>query len=105
MRRTLESHRVPDEKIEVVELLTSELVTNAIVHACSAPDIEVAASETRVQVAVTDGTPDAPRVQPEDGTALQGRGLRLVDRLAALWGTEHLPGGRKRIWFEVRLDR
>jgi anti-sigma regulatory factor (Ser/Thr protein kinase) len=91
--------------IEVVELLTSEVVTNAIVHADSAPDIELAVSDHQVRVTVEDQSVESPRLQPVDQSGLRGRGLRLVERLAALCGTDRLPDGRKKVWFEVERDR
>ena len=87
--------------MDVVELLTSEVVTNAILHARSAPSLELFVSDQQVRVAVEDNSADQPHLAPLDATAPKGRGLRLVDEFAAFWGTNPLPGGRKRVWFEV----
>jgi anti-sigma regulatory factor (Ser/Thr protein kinase) len=80
-------------------------VTNAIVHADSAPDIELAVSDGEVRVTVADDSGESPQLQPVDQTRLRGRGLCLVEQLAALWGTDRLPDGRKKVWFEVKVYR
>ncbi|HTF12540.1 MAG TPA: SpoIIE family protein phosphatase, partial [Asanoa sp.] len=95
-------------------LLTTELSTNAVVHAGTELDIEVAADGVGLTVTVTDfaGGPietvlARPRPDTSDLSDLseiseRGRGLLLVDHFAARWGTIH-EGARKGVWF--RLDR
>jgi anti-sigma regulatory factor (Ser/Thr protein kinase) len=86
----------------VAELLTSELVTNAIVHAHSECRLSVDVDPTRVRVEVRDSSPVLPPPpKPPDPEATSGRGLVLVDTLATRWGTERARGG-KRVWFELR---
>jgi anti-sigma regulatory factor (Ser/Thr protein kinase) len=96
---------VPDDAGDVVVLLTSELVTNAILH--GAPPVELVAfplgdgAGGGVRVEVHDhaaGRVEQPRRTRDD--ALRGRGLRLVAALASRWGTDQLRGG-KSVWFEV----
>jgi anti-sigma regulatory factor (Ser/Thr protein kinase) len=83
------------------ELLTSELVTNAVLHARSDIVVSVAVADGSAEIGVTDesAVPPAPRTAAE--SAESGRGLRLVDRLAVDWGVAHLGAG-KQVWF--RLD-
>lgn len=99
--------------VDAAELLTSELVTNAVIHARTELELEIEANADGVSVAVTDFQPPSPSVaeltaargypQTEDGhPAETGRGLLLVSLLASSWGTIHSGAGR-RIW--VRLDR
>jgi sigma-B regulation protein RsbU (phosphoserine phosphatase) len=95
-------------------LLTTELSTNAVVHAGTELDIEVAADGVGLTVTVTDfaGGPietvlARPRPDTSDLSEIseiseRGRGLLLVDHFAARWGTIH-EGARKGVWF--RLDR
>lgn len=87
-------------------LLTSELVSNAVLHAgmAATQDIVVTVADGKcLRVEVLDMGPafDPPdqRIRWE---ANGGWGLRLVDRLAERWGTEREDGGNK-VWFE--LDR
>lgn len=86
--------------VETVELLTSEVVTNAIVHAGSAPELVVRVRRDRVRVEVNDKSPAVPVVRVVDPAAVSGRGMVIVEELAGAWGVEHIPRG-KRVWFEV----
>jgi anti-sigma regulatory factor (Ser/Thr protein kinase) len=87
---------------DTAELLTSELVTNALLHAGTDLTVHVlsAGSGSVVRVAVDDGSAVAPALRDPDAGALGGRGLPLVASLATRWGWEPLPVG-KRVWFEV----
>jgi anti-sigma regulatory factor (Ser/Thr protein kinase) len=89
-----------EDTVEVARLLTSELVTNALVHARSSFDVGVSEDGGVVRVAVTDQGQGAPVVAPDLRTAEGGRGLRLLDVLAIAWGVEErLPG--KTVWFDL----
>ncbi len=84
-------------------LLTSELVTNAVLHGRSEVCVEVGVADGRVRVAVVDENSRRPAPVPEDPDALDGRGLALVDALADRWGVEERSGG-KAVWFELGLS-
>jgi anti-sigma regulatory factor (Ser/Thr protein kinase) len=90
------------EQVELVELVTSELVSNAVRYAAEFGDIELelAADDASISVSVADGstTPPTPR-EPSDA-AIGGMGLRLVERVAARWGVEEYVLG-KRVWVEL----
>jgi sigma-B regulation protein RsbU (phosphoserine phosphatase) len=92
-------------------LLTTELSTNAVVHAGTELDIEVTADTAGLTVTVTDFAPGpveqlavGPRNDKLDigEVAERGRGLLLVDHFASRWGTVH-QGTGKGVWF--RLER
>ena len=89
---------------EAALLLTSELVTNVVVHTDSAGvDVRAHCNGARLRVCVDDATmtPLKPvRRGGSEPSAGGGRGLWLVEALAARWGCETLPDG-KRVWFEV----
>jgi DNA-binding NarL/FixJ family response regulator len=97
---TLEEWRL-GPLLETVTLLTSELVTNAIVHAGSEVDVVVRLTGESARVEVTDRSdaPPAPRTPAEEESS--GRGLALVEALARRWGTRRLVSGGKTVWFEV----
>ena len=87
-------------------LLTSELVTNVMMHTEDACTLALTYDPTVgiVRVEVTDTSPQllatvAP-TPPND--QFGGFGLKLLTRLAAEWGYE-LDSDRKTVWFE--LDR
>jgi sigma-B regulation protein RsbU (phosphoserine phosphatase) len=92
-------------------LLTTELSTNAVVHAGTELDIAVTADSSGLTVTVTDFAPGpveqlavGPRNDKIDigEVAERGRGLLLVDHFASRWGTVH-EGSGKGVWF--RLER
>lgn len=90
----------PPDLVETVQLLTSELVTNAVRHAESMVVLRISAAAPGWRVSVEDLSPDVPEQQTADGTAEQGRGLYLVDLLSERWGWERTTTG-KTVWFEV----
>ncbi|HEX8780224.1 MAG TPA: ATP-binding protein, partial [Nocardioides sp.] len=85
---------------EAVELVVSELVTNAIVH--TGGEIEVAAAMGRsgLRVEVADSGSHLPLVASYDAMASTGRGLHLVTELTDRWGVDPSPEG-KVIWFDI----
>jgi CheY-like chemotaxis protein len=93
-----------EEALDTVQLLVSELVTNAVVHAASAPKVAVLLLPSAVRVEVADEAHQAP-VHREAGEADEsGRGMFLLDELSSSWGVDATPSG-KTVWFEVpRFD-
>ena len=89
-----------EEAVEDAELLVSELVTNAILHARSPATVTIDRDGTRLRVAVCDSSPSPPRLRDYGPDAVTGRGLLLVDRIARRWGVE-MNGEGKCVWFEV----
>jgi GAF domain-containing protein/anti-sigma regulatory factor (Ser/Thr protein kinase) len=88
---------------ESAVLLASELVTNSVRHAGSALTVAVAIGQAAVRVEVRDRSPRLPAMRESMLSDDEwGRGLVLVDALAARWGAERLPSG-KRVWFELDL--
>ena len=85
-------------------LLTSELVTNAVLHAPGAIVLHVELVQNRLRVAVTDHGPGRPVVHAlDDLTRPSGRGMVIVDAVSTAWGVDALPGGAKSVWFELRI--
>jgi DNA-binding NarL/FixJ family response regulator len=96
-----------EDLLDDVQLLVSELVTNAVVHAGSDVEIAVRLLPDSVRIEVVDQAGGAPPLTPStpDDDSESGRGLMLVETLASAWGVEPLEHG-KAVWFEVpRLDR
>ncbi len=70
-----------------VELLASELVTNAVVHAGSLVTMDVVCEASgAVLVEVADGSPVHPVLRETALLDENGRGLELVDKLSVEWG-------------------
>ncbi|GAB3690221.1 ATP-binding protein [Angustibacter aerolatus] len=99
---------VTSDDTDVVVLLTSELVTNAIRYGSPPVVVHVDLDAPALVVAVDDGDVDravAARVQPVDDVpwdAGGGRGLQLVESLSDRWGVLARRQG-KRVWFELHL--
>jgi len=98
MRKWGHEKAIPD-----VELLVSELVTNAVLHARSASTVTIERSGTTMRVSVSDTSATRPRLRDYGPDAVTGRGLLLVDRIAKRWGVDPSPNG-KTVWFEVDLS-
>jgi PAS domain S-box-containing protein len=86
--------------IDDAELLVSEIVTNALVHAGTPIEVGVIPHAGRLRIEVADGSPHAP--SPRHYTALSGtgRGLMLLEDLVDDWGVETTGPGKK-VWFEL----
>ncbi|MDP9418574.1 MAG: ATP-binding protein [Actinomycetota bacterium] len=89
-----------DGASEVCVLLTSELVTNAVVYARSDIVLRVVLDADVVRVSVHDRSPAPPVLRPSGRDGTSGRGLALVDVLSSTWGVEPNSHGKK-VWFEV----
>ncbi|MGW7357627.1 SpoIIE family protein phosphatase [Streptomyces sp. NPDC054802] len=89
-------------------VLTSELVTNAVIHAGTSADVLCLRSEDGVRVEVADRYPE--REVPIQGAGRtianldseNGRGLLLCAALASRWGVEYTPT-HKTVWFQLEL--
>jgi anti-sigma regulatory factor (Ser/Thr protein kinase) len=92
----------PKDTLDTTVLLTSETVTNAIIHANSDVRMSIDVDAERVRVSVTDASPTRPTVRRPSLDAIGGRGLYLLDSLASRWGVRNGRGG-KTVWFELSL--
>jgi two-component sensor histidine kinase len=84
-----------------VGLLTTELVTNAVIHAHSVVDLDVYVYDDGLRVAVSDFGPGVPAIRTPSESG-GGYGLHIVDEIATCWGHEPLIPSGKRVWFELR---
>ena len=94
---------VEGDTCDTAVLLASEAVTNAIVHGRSSAHMSVTVGNGVVLVEVWDDNSTLPQLVETEDDAVTGRGLVIIDTLAARWGTiEHRNG--KTVWFEVLID-
>lgn len=97
-------HRLGRDKYaDVAELLTSELVTNAVLHAGTTVQVTVSDEADGLRVEVTDHSAAAPQRRRYSAEAATGRGLGLVESLASAWGTRSGSPG-KTVWFTLLPD-
>jgi anti-sigma regulatory factor (Ser/Thr protein kinase) len=87
--------------IDRVELLVSELVTNAVQHTRSTLlTLTLIAQNTQLRVCLHDNDPRPPKPRPASTWDLGGRGLHLIQELSDAWGTRPTPSG-KWVWFRI----
>ncbi len=88
--------------VDVASLLTSELVTNAVVHGATRVGLLATLTDHRLRVEASDRSPKAPVARRAAAGDTDGRGLVVVASLATEWGFELRPSG-KSVWFELAL--
>jgi anti-anti-sigma regulatory factor len=92
---------VPDH--DAAQLVASELVTNAVVHAGTSIDLTLRFIAPLLHIAVRDRAGGVPHIAGiVDESSESGRGLVLVDALAARWGS-FVPHRGKIVWAAVRV--
>ena len=101
-RRFLASHVKDGSQLELAQLLVSEIVTNAVLHARTDICLRIVRRGRRLRVEVTDQSVQQPSERSFGPSSTTGRGLKLLTALAADWGTDaegSAPG--KTVWFEL----
>ncbi|MFI0237250.1 SpoIIE family protein phosphatase [Streptomyces sp. NPDC016845] len=88
-----------EEMTDSVELLVSEVVTNAVRYASRPVTLRLLRTDV-LRCEVGDDVPQLPRQRQARATDEGGRGLFLVNRLARRWGATRLSTG-KVVWFEL----
>ncbi|HKY15201.1 MAG TPA: ATP-binding protein [Microthrixaceae bacterium] len=109
VRHTL-GDRVASGALDDIVLATSELVTNAILHARTELTLVVDVEEhdgaiRSVSLSVADGDPSPPVPQPFSPESVSGRGLLIIDALAERWGYGPRPDDEpgKQVWATLDL--
>jgi anti-sigma regulatory factor (Ser/Thr protein kinase) len=107
-----EQDRLPQDTVDIAVLLLTELVTNACRHVRKAVGGNVTVrchirndlAPARLRVEVDDADTQLPAPREAGLDAEGGRGLALVEALAAAWAADPLPDGDgKTVWFELEL--
>ena len=102
--RVFVGDRLPDvapDTLDTILLLTSELVTNAVIHARTAIEVGITVTTNKVLVTVHDEDLGLP--SDTDPGREGGRGLGLVAAMSEETATERHVGEGKTVWF--RLSR
>lgn len=108
VRDTLQGWGHP-ELVDDAVVLTSELVTNAVIHAGTSAEVLCLRSDDSVRVEVADRYPER-EIPVQSGRSLgnpdreNGRGLLLCAALAHRWGVDYSPT-RKHVWFHLDLPQ
>jgi anti-sigma regulatory factor (Ser/Thr protein kinase) len=98
----VEAWRLTD-LVQDAQLVVSELVTNAVLHAGTTIELVVRRSGDRIRVEVRDANPLLPVIRSHRPDAGTGRGLVMVAQLASAWSVEATRGG-KVVWAELVRD-
>jgi anti-sigma regulatory factor (Ser/Thr protein kinase) len=101
LRGWLRGTRCRSECPEDVELVVSELVTNALIHSGGTADLRATLTDRTVHIEVHDRAPTPPNLREAQGAA-GGFGLHIVDAIAVEWGWRPAPDG-KVVWADVPL--
>jgi serine phosphatase RsbU (regulator of sigma subunit)/anti-sigma regulatory factor (Ser/Thr protein kinase) len=91
-----------EDMTDSVELLVSEVVTNAVRYASRPVTLRLLRTDV-LRCEVGDDVPQLPRLRQARATDEGGRGLYLVNRLARRWGATRLSTG-KVVWFELNRN-
>ncbi len=94
-----------DDLVDDAVLLTSELVTNAVVHAGTPVEVTCRLGDGGLEIVVVDQQPariSRRSRQPASPERTSGRGLQLPDELASSWGITY-AGTSKAVWFRLGL--
>ena len=104
LRQTLRDWDVDGEVADNATLCLSELVTNAVIHSHDGCQVRVVLHDGRLTTTVLSwGTENAASVESvADPLQVHGRGLQVVDALAAQWGHEPDRDGAS-VWFSMDL--
>jgi anti-sigma regulatory factor (Ser/Thr protein kinase) len=94
-----------EDEAEVVALLTSEIVSNAVRHAVGSVGLEVAiVQQGDLRVQARDHSPHAAVEKRSNPGGAGGHGLQIVAALASRWGVERYED-TKVVWFETPVSR
>lgn len=85
---------------DAAAVMTSEIVTNAVLHGFGDITFGFLAGRRLVRVEVGDDDARRPRAQQARDDDEGGRGMHIVEALASGWGVVDRPPG-KIVWFTV----
>jgi anti-sigma regulatory factor (Ser/Thr protein kinase) len=101
--RTVRGWQVGESNLFDVQLLVSELVTNARRHGAPPAELRLRRVEQGILIEVHDSSSVLPKARDAGPAEDTGRGLRLVAGLSERWGTRPDVDG-KSVWCTVRMN-
>lgn len=93
---------LPPDMADDVAVVVSELVTNAVRAQAREIRLAIAVHRREINVVVTDDAPGTPRLTRAD-LQPHGRGLPIVDALAASWGVQPGSDVGKSVWAVLKV--
>ena len=92
---------LPPDSLDDIQLIVTELVTNALFHARPPVILRVLRLEECVRVEVEDTGHTLPVQVRNSPDSMTGRGLSLVSALSSAWGVDPTSTGGKVVWAEL----
>lgn len=92
-----------EDLADTAELLVSEIVTNALVHAGTDVEVSFSFVDGGLRIEVSDGSPHPPSPRSYGPSAGTGRGLLLLEEMVDAWGVEFADHG-KTVWFTLACE-
>ena len=90
------------EDLDAAVLLTSELVTNAMLHTDSEQvEVRIRFGPGTIRIGVRDDDAASPAPSAPSREETSGRGLQIVETLSDTWGVDYTECGGKCIWFSL----
>jgi anti-sigma regulatory factor (Ser/Thr protein kinase) len=93
----------PPDVVDRVQLITSELATNCVVHARTPFEVLVTSGDGEIKVEVRDSSRQQPVPRRPRNDEPTGRGLMIVSALSDDWGIVPVGEGGSTVWFTLRL--
>jgi anti-sigma regulatory factor (Ser/Thr protein kinase) len=94
----------PEQALEAVELMVSELATNCIRHERASFHVAILRRPDEIRVEVTDSGGGMPTMRSPGPDEPSGRGLQIVDMLSERWGVEPESPSGKTVWFTLEVS-
>jgi anti-sigma regulatory factor (Ser/Thr protein kinase) len=90
------------QDLDDVLIVVTELVQNVVEHTANGGTLHLYRRRSTLIVEVSDSSPEPPRVlEYDDASRVGGRGMRMVQNIAARWGVRSGIKGGKVIWVEI----
>ena len=98
----VKASEVSEDSVEALLLLSSEVVTNAVVHGSGMVRVALSRRGSSLRLEVSDEGGGMPLIGAQRDDAESGRGMAMVELLSQRWGTELDEGPLgKKVWFEL----
>ena len=89
--------------VDAANLIVSELMTNAVNASCSSSNLTLSCEGDFLRISVLDDGPGRPQLTEAAERDEHGRGLAIIDALAASWGVVEYEDDGKQVWAELSI--
>jgi anti-sigma regulatory factor (Ser/Thr protein kinase) len=95
---------IPEDVLDAVLVVTSELTSNCVRHGASSFQVKIEQFPDRIVIEVEDDADGEPVIRAPGPTDTSGRGLLITSALAEKWGVRRVVGSNhKTVWAEVLI--